>query len=237
MASEAPERINVQVSPLTGDLHLPTFLHLGGWDTVAYIRADLAASTPAPGGQQPDLVTVERMEIHIEPTAEGLWRATCPQARGLHVVGKTPAGALHAASDALAEVPPGSVWAETEMQREDARPKGETAFERMSGVIVGDTYPPRASSEGRCVPASHRFRKKVVIEAVQLGAVGETEPSWWTKAYTGGAARLFSDGHAEIDTLEGTIHAEVGDWIIRGVKGELYPCRDDIFRMTYEEAP
>ena len=39
-----------------------------------------------------------------------------------------------------------------------------------------------------------------------------------------------------IPTLEGTMRAEVGDWIIRGVKGELYPCRADIFAATYEAA-
>lgn len=38
----------------------------------------------------------------------------------------------------------------------------------------------------------------------------------------------------EIDTLEGTMSANIGDWIIRGVQGEFYPCRDDIFAQTYE---
>lgn len=37
-----------------------------------------------------------------------------------------------------------------------------------------------------------------------------------------------------ISTLEGTMTAQAGDWIIRGVKGELYPCKDDIFQATYE---
>lgn len=40
--------------------------------------------------------------------------------------------------------------------------------------------------------------------------------------------------HLEIDTLEGTMTAQVGDFIIRGVKGEFYPCKPDIFHMTYE---
>lgn len=39
---------------------------------------------------------------------------------------------------------------------------------------------------------------------------------------------------AEIKTLEGTMVANVGDWIIRGVKGEFYPCKPDIFEATYE---
>lgn len=37
-----------------------------------------------------------------------------------------------------------------------------------------------------------------------------------------------------IVTLEGTMTADVGDWIIKGVKNELYPCKDDIFKLTYE---
>ena len=40
-----------------------------------------------------------------------------------------------------------------------------------------------------------------------------------------------------IATLEGTMVARVGDYIIRGVKGEQYPCKPDIFAATYEEAP
>ena len=39
----------------------------------------------------------------------------------------------------------------------------------------------------------------------------------------------------EIETLEGTMKADKGDWIIKGVKGELYPCKPDIFNLTYEE--
>lgn len=37
----------------------------------------------------------------------------------------------------------------------------------------------------------------------------------------------------DIQTLEGTIRATLGDWIIRGVKGEVYPCKPDIFEATY----
>jgi hypothetical protein len=40
----------------------------------------------------------------------------------------------------------------------------------------------------------------------------------------------------QIQTLEGTMRADEGDWIIRGVKGELYPCKPDIFEATYEPA-
>lgn len=39
----------------------------------------------------------------------------------------------------------------------------------------------------------------------------------------------------EIETLEGVMKADKGDWIIKGIKGELYPCKPDVFAMTYEK--
>ena len=45
-----------------------------------------------------------------------------------------------------------------------------------------------------------------------------------------------SDGSLMIATPGGVMHAYRGDWIIRGIAGEFYPCRDDIFRATYEPA-
>lgn len=73
-----------------------------------------------------------------------------------------------------------------------------------------------------------RFRKKpVTIEAFRLGY--DDMPKWFTQfAYNG-------DG-VLIDTLEGTMQACNGDYIIKGVKGEIYPCKADIFTETYEEA-
>ena len=44
------------------------------------------------------------------------------------------------------------------------------------------------------------------------------------------------EGYVEIETLEGTMRGEMGDYIIRGVKGEYYPCKPDIFDETYEAA-
>lgn len=44
-----------------------------------------------------------------------------------------------------------------------------------------------------------------------------------------------TDVEMEIETLEGTMKADKGDWIIKGVKGELYPCKPDVFEMTYEK--
>ena len=44
-----------------------------------------------------------------------------------------------------------------------------------------------------------------------------------------------SDSQAPARSKRGCQRAEVGDWIIKGVKGEFYPCKDDIFKMTYDE--
>lgn len=46
----------------------------------------------------------------------------------------------------------------------------------------------------------------------------------------------FADGAIYIQTLEGEQRASPGDWIIRGIKGEFYPCKPDIFEATYETA-
>jgi hypothetical protein len=75
-----------------------------------------------------------------------------------------------------------------------------------------------------------RFRKKpVVIEAWRNSDEGEW-PAWVEAAVTdrGHGGVLF------IQTLEGTMEAGPGDWLIRGVVGEVYPVKDPIFRETYE---
>jgi hypothetical protein len=76
------------------------------------------------------------------------------------------------------------------------------------------------------------IKKPIIIEAVQwdgvhiqpvhdLGGVSETSQD-------------FLGDDITIYTLEGKMKATKGDWIIKGVKGELYPCKPDIFEMTYE---
>jgi len=92
-----------------------------------------------------------------------------------------------------------------------------------------------------------KFRKKPVeIEAVRfLGATASTEidgpePDWYAAARTIDRGELgalnFVDGKMAIKTLEGEIYASPGDWIIRGIKGELYPIKADIFNATYDPA-
>jgi hypothetical protein len=73
-----------------------------------------------------------------------------------------------------------------------------------------------------------KFRKKpVVIEAAQWFCNGHT-PSWAQDSITEWGT------HFTVDTLEGVMRGEPGDWIIKGVKGELYPCKPDIFAATYD---
>lgn len=81
-----------------------------------------------------------------------------------------------------------------------------------------------------------RFRKKpVVIEAFRYELGPTLGPEWFVDKVTSGEIATFID-HCEIKTLEGVMRGEIGDWIIQGVKGEIYPCKPDIFEATYEPA-
>ena len=88
------------------------------------------------------------------------------------------------------------------------------------------------------------FRKKpIVIEAQEISWYGDMHRiTEWIEQNGGKATygqeeyRLGECGPAEmrISTLEGMMTARVGDFIIKGVKGEFYPCKSDIFHATYE---
>lgn len=76
-----------------------------------------------------------------------------------------------------------------------------------------------------------RFRKKPVeIEAVRWTGANFDEVKQWTD----GVAEYAHMGRVCVRTLEGPVWASRGDWIIKGVKGEFYPCKPDIFAATYE---
>lgn len=88
-----------------------------------------------------------------------------------------------------------------------------------------------------------KFRKKpVVIEAWQVspddGQTRQLPPMWLISAIAcrPPTVEAIPGGGLNIKTLEGVMRAEVGDWVIQGVKGELYPCKPDIFTATYEPA-
>lgn len=80
-----------------------------------------------------------------------------------------------------------------------------------------------------------KYRKKpVVIEAFQF-AGGRTEPGW-PEGWLESEHRFSESGDAVfILTLEGEHRGDIGDFIIKGVKGEFYPCKPDIFEKTYEK--
>lgn len=81
------------------------------------------------------------------------------------------------------------------------------------------------------------FRKKpVVVEARQVTVFNIDELEHWCGGtvhnwHVAAKYRVIS-----IPTLEGVMEAHVGDWIIRGVADEFYPCKDSIFQATYEPA-
>jgi len=98
-----------------------------------------------------------------------------------------------------------------------------------------------------------KFRKKpVVIEAFQMTLRrrwnNEEWPTWLNQAWNRepGENSVWIDPKAEVaigqesaaelvcGTLEGVHRIDWGDWIIKGIKGELYPCKPDIFEATYE---
>jgi hypothetical protein len=77
-----------------------------------------------------------------------------------------------------------------------------------------------------------KFRKKpVVIEAVQF-----TEENYQEVKDFCPALVYIDTMNGYIKTLEGVMQASEGDWIIKGVNGEFYPCKPDIFQKTYEPA-
>lgn len=82
------------------------------------------------------------------------------------------------------------------------------------------------------------YRKKpVVVEAFRLTEDNALELALWC------GGRIVQDwstvskrvAGVDIPTLEGAMRGDLGDWLIRGVKGEFYPCKPDIFAATYEE--
>ncbi len=78
-----------------------------------------------------------------------------------------------------------------------------------------------------------RFRKKpVTIEALRLTPDNFSEVTLWCKGeyHPGG----LTGPHVCVETLNGVVSAHPGDWIIKGIKGEFYPCANRIFKETYE---
>jgi hypothetical protein len=81
---------------------------------------------------------------------------------------------------------------------------------------------------------ARRYRKRPVVVAAigPLTADNLAEAADWVS----GAGQRCDRGtdHLDIPTLEGTMRADLGDYVVRGVVGEFYPCKPDVFDQTYE---
>ena len=90
-----------------------------------------------------------------------------------------------------------------------------------------------------------RYRKKPVeVEAMRLDRHNTKDVCDWIAScqyhdpdneHGEQSVGYLTDGTVVIDTLEGRMVASIGDYVIRGVKGEFYPCKPDIFEQTYEQ--
>ncbi|PCJ96713.1 MAG: hypothetical protein COA52_00465 [Hyphomicrobiales bacterium] len=83
-----------------------------------------------------------------------------------------------------------------------------------------------------------KYRKKpIVIEACQITITNFDKPSWWPNWLQSALYESnikYNDKTLLITTTEGVLQAALGDYIIQGIQGELYPCKPDIFEATYE---
>lgn len=84
-----------------------------------------------------------------------------------------------------------------------------------------------------------KYKKKpIIIEAFRYGF--DEIPNWFKDAVKLQLVTPFSqyggqNRWCEIETLEGTMRGDLGDYIIQGINGEIYPCKRDIFDKTYEK--
>lgn len=79
------------------------------------------------------------------------------------------------------------------------------------------------------------YRKRpVVIEAQRVTVNNLDQIASWCNGSVKGICLPLHEQVIDIQTLEGEMRADVGDWIIKGVKGEFYPCEPEIFDLTYE---
>lgn len=85
-----------------------------------------------------------------------------------------------------------------------------------------------------------KYRKKpVVIEAIIFNGENVKELKYFTKDFTNEVLdiKITPTGvlHIGVKTLEGMMKVNVGDYVIKGINGEFYPCKPDIFEKTYEK--
>jgi hypothetical protein len=95
---------------------------------------------------------------------------------------------------------------------------------------------------GQSAPVAYR-KKPVVVQAIRLGRENAAAVVAWINDHyegqlvacmRGGPKGGSLDATVHITTLEGVMRADVGDYVIRGVHHEFYPCKPDVFDATYE---
>jgi hypothetical protein len=90
--------------------------------------------------------------------------------------------------------------------------------------------------------AASFVKKPVVIQAIRWSGENDDRVKGFVGSLEGlpelGWRRIEDRAAQVYDKLHGTwVRMAVGDWVIKGVKGEFYPCQDDVFRETYDPAP
>lgn len=82
-----------------------------------------------------------------------------------------------------------------------------------------------------------KYRKKpVVIEAIQFNSNDISEMlNAWGPSFGKAVVEQVADSYMVLHTLEGVYIAKFGDYIIKGIKGEFYPCKDDVFHKSYDK--
>jgi len=87
-------------------------------------------------------------------------------------------------------------------------------------------------------PPAYYCKRPVLIEAAQVPPVEDIDARLvfenWINPRRNGHVTKWSGGGLKIETLEGVMMANPGDYVICGVRGELYPCKPEIFEATYE---
>ena len=100
-------------------------------------------------------------------------------------------------------------------------------------LICFEDYCVCTHGEKKSVQASRYRKKPIIIEAIK---VNMNNPVDTINFFDGLQVTAWESGCLRIETLEGNMIAYHGDYIIKGIMGEFYPCRPDIFEKTYELA-
>lgn len=86
--------------------------------------------------------------------------------------------------------------------------------------------------QGKAIMAKY-IKKPIVVEAFRF-QIDDAMPDWFNEKRITNEIITYDDGTCDIVTLEGTMHADKGDYIIKGIKSEVYPCKPDVFEQTYD---